>query len=1050
MAEAFRRLAVVEPPADDAPSNRDMRPPPSPHLPPTGSVALVFTDIQGSTRLWERCGQGMRDALELHDGVLRALLLGTDGYEVKSQGDAFMVAFASPTEAVHWCLRAQEALLHVSWPKALLEEADAAEESAAEGLVHRGLRVRMGVHVGEPDCRMDPSTHRLDYLGPPVNIAARVADAGHGGQVLLSGAAWARVAPELAALGLPIARQLGAFRLRGVGDSVTLVELLPVALSHRRFGPLRAPRERPGNVPLLRQDLVGRAEELETLRQWVSEGARLLSILGPGGMGKTRLATHFGALESDAGHWEGGVWRCDLEEALTADDLCHAVARALGVPLSADGDGSTPAERLGHALAGCGDVLVILDNVEQVVRHVPATLGRWRVLAPHARFLVTTREALRLPGERVLDLAPLGLPDPEETRWDVILRSDAVRLFVQRARETRGDFILGDEDAPRVADIVRRLDGIALAIELAAARVSVLGVEQLRERLSKRFDLLRVGRRDAPARQATLRGAIDWSWNLLEPAERAALAQCSVFRGGFTLEAAEAVLMLPEGSPDVLEVLHSLRSRSLLCAREVGSPGGFLRLGLYESIREYAALRLKELGDEVACEARHADTYLQVARRLRERVQKTGGATALRRLALERENLLAACDNAMAVRPASAESLGRALETLVALEPDVRTRGPAGLLLERLEQALELSSRVAVAPLKRAEALAVLGRAYLDAGQADAARRALEQVRGVFQVLGETAPEKRVLVDLSIVARHAGDVAAAWTLMRDAQALPSGNDRWLEAYAMGNLGLVEQVRRGPDAAIPHLRAALALFREVGDVTFEVGFLTNCAVAMGEAGDSGEAVTLLGEALARALSVEDRAGQALARLNLGCYLLDGGGVMEACEHLEAAVRLSRLLGQRLLEGTALGEWGRASLARGHWKQARAALAEAVAILGRASRWQALRFIAHRAALDAACGELTAAREGFAALDGAPELRDDPALCQLVELLRAALDLAHADALPVGSAEGHEARSSARRRIEAARHAPKETASSDIRGALRFLEARPGVTESHPDA
>jgi predicted ATPase/class 3 adenylate cyclase len=982
--------------------------------------------------------------------VLRALLLGTDGYEVKSQGDAFMVAFASPVEAVHWCLRAQEALLHASWPRALLEQSDAAEEKTADVVTHRGLRVRMGVHVGEPDCRLDPATHRLDYLGPPVNIAARVAAAGHGGQVLLSGAAWTRVASELPYLGMPVSRSLGAFRLRGVSDSVTLVELLPASLSHRRFGPLRAPRERLGNVPAPRQDLVGRAEELDTLRQWMSEGAPLISILGPGGMGKTRLATHFGALEADAGAWEGGVWRCDLEEALTADDLCHAVGRALGVPLSADGDGSTPSERLGRALAGCGDVLVILDNVEQVVRHVPATLGRWRVLAPRARFLITTREALRLPGERVLDLAPLGLPDTGESRWDVILRSDAVRLFVQRAREARGDFILGDAEAPRVADIVRQLDGIALAIELAAACVSVLGVEQLRDRLSKRFELLRIGRRDAPARQTTLRGAIDWSWNLLEPAERAALAQCSVFRGGFTLEAAESVLVLPEGSPDVLEVVHSLRSRSLLRAHEVGAPGGFLRLGLYESIREYAALRLREMGDEAACEARHADTYLQVAGRLRERVQRSGGATALRRLALERENLLAACDNAMAVRPATAESLGRALETLVALEPDTRTRGPVGLLVERLERALESTSHMPVAPLKRAEALAVLGRAYLDAGHVKAARMALDEVRGVFRTLGEGAAEKRVLVDLSIVARHAGDAATSWSLMRDAQALPSGNDRWLEAYSVGNLGLVEQVLRGPEAAIPHLRAALSLFREVGDVTFEVGFLTNCAVAIGEAGDGGEAVLLLGEALSRALSVDDRAGQALARINLGCYLMDAGGLTDACEHLESAVRLSRLLGQRLLEGTALGELGRACLARGDWKQARVALAEAVGILGKASRWQSLRFIAHLAALDAANGELRAAHESFTNLDGAPELRDDPALRQLVDLLRAALDLAEAEARPPGSREGLEARTAARRRIEAARNAPSESASSDIRSALRFLEARPGLTEARPDA
>ncbi|MBZ4418377.1 adenylate/guanylate cyclase domain-containing protein [Myxococcus sp. RHSTA-1-4] len=1010
----------------------------SPSVPPTGTVALVFTDVQGSTRLWERCGPSMRAALEVHDRVLRSLLADGNGYEVKTQGDSFMVAFPSVLEALRWCLDAQEALLRAPWPADLLAQPEAAEEHGPQGPLHRGLRVRMGVHVGEPECRVDERTGRADYLGRMVNVAARVTSAGHGGQVLVSGVAWAQAAPALESLGRPAVRPLGTFRLKGIDDAVALVEVLPASLAERRFGAPRAPRDRQGNVPVAREGLVGRSVELGSLRRWLAEGVRLITVLGPGGMGKTRLATHFGALELESGAWEGGVWLCELAEAQTADALCHAVGQALGVALRRDGDPTEPVERLGRALGDCGDVLVILDNLEQVVRHVPATLGRWLALAPRARFITTSREALRLPGERLLDLTPLGVPEAGAARLEDIGRADAVRLFVQRAREARGDFELTAEEAPRVADIVRQLDGIALALELAAARMNVLSVSQLQERLPRRFELLRGGRRDASSRQATLRGAIDWSWNLLEPAEQSALAQCSVFRGGFTLEAAEAVLALPPDGPDVLDVLQSLRSKSLLRVLEMEGPGGEPRLGQYESIRQYAAARLPEVGGARSLEERHAGWYLTLARGLRGRVRGFGAAEALRRLALERENLLAACDNALAVMPPTAASVERALEALVALEPEVVTRGPVSLLLARLDTAVVAAGAVAVSPRLLAEALAVRGRVLLEAGHLEAARRDLEEARSALRGLGAVAGEKRVLVDLSIVARHEGELGRASALVREAGRLPSGEERWLEAYAVGNLGLVEQARCGAEAAIPHLRAAQALFREVGDVTFEVGFLTNCAVAIGEAGRTREALGLLEEAMTRAASEGDRAGHALARLNLGCFLLEEGRAKEAREHLLAAGRMGRQLGQRLLEGTAMGELGRAELALGAMEEAWARLSEAVSGLGRVSRAQALRFAVHRAAVEAFLGDPSAAEASFVVLEGAPEFRDDPVLRELVSLLRGAVDVADARSLPGDDPRVRQARESVWRRLERARGAPAEAASSDLRGALRFLE------------
>ncbi|MCY1020252.1 ATP-binding protein [Pyxidicoccus sp. MSG2] len=1011
--------------------------PSSPAAPPEGTVALVFTDVQGSTRLWERGDASMRAALEVHDEVLRSLLAGTTGYEVKTQGDSFMVAFPSVQEALRWCLEAQEALLRAPWPADLLALPEAAEEQGPRGTLHRGLRVRMGVHVGEPECRMNEQTGRMDYLGRMVNVAARVTSAGHGGQVLVSGGAWAQVAPAVESLGRPAVRPLGAFRLKGIDDAVALVEVLPASLSDRRFGAPRAPRDRQGNVPVAREGLVGRGEELATLKRWLEEGVRLVTVLGPGGMGKTRLATHFGALELESGAWEGGVWLCELAEVQSADALCHAVGQALGVALRRDGDPTGPVERLGRVLDDCGDVLVILDNLEQAVRYVPATLGRWMAMAPRARFVTTSRESLRLPGERLLDLTPLAVPDEGASRLEEISRSDAVRLFVQRAREARSDFELTAEEAPRVADIVRQLDGIALALELAAARMSLLSVSQLRERLSRRFELLRGGRRDASARQATLRGAIDWSWNLLEPAEQTALARCSVFSGGFTLEAAEAVLGLPEDAP-AWEVLESLRAKSLLRVLEPEDPGGEPRLGQYESIRQYAAAKLPEVGGAEALAERHADWYLALARGLRARVRSPGGAEALRQLAQERENLLAACDNALRVQPATASSVERALEALVALEPEVVTRGPVSLLLARLDQALAKACTVAASPLLVAEALAARGRVLLESGSLELARNDLESARTALQALGAVAGEKRVLVDLSIVARHEGVVPRAWALVREAQRLPSGEDRWLEAYAVGNLGLVEQARRGAEAAIPHLRAAQALFRDVGDVTFEVGFLTNCAVAIGEAGRTREALALLEEAMTRAASVGDRAGVAVARLNLGCFLLEDGRALDAREHLLAAGRMGRQLGQRLLEGTALGELGRAEAALGSFEEAWARLSEAVSGLGRVSRGQALRFAIHRAAVEAFLGDASAAEASFVVLEGAPELREDPVLRELAALLRGAVDVADARATPEDSERVRQAREAVRRRIERARCSPAEAASSDLRGALRSLE------------
>jgi tetratricopeptide (TPR) repeat protein len=343
-----------------------------------------------------------------------------------------------------------------------------------------------------------------------------------------------------------------------------------------------------------------------------------------------------------------------------------------------------------------------------------------------------------------------------------------------------------------------------------------------------------------------------------------------------------------------------------------------------------------------------------------------------------------------------------------------------------------------VAPLLRAELLAARGRMYGASGQVTASRRDLEGARAAFQALGEQAQEKHVLVDLSILARNAGNMDSAWSFIQQALALPSEGSSWLEAYTVGNLGLVEQLRSGAKAAVPHLRTAQKLFEAVGDGMFESGFLTNCAFALAESGETREAMVLLREAMVKAASAGDGVGYAIARLNLGCSLLEEDRAQEASGHLEATVRLGQKLGMRILEGCARGELGRAYLALGVVEAARGFLSEAVSMLGQAARWHALRFSAHLAAVQASAGRLAEAEAGFALLAAAPELQQDVVLSELTSLLHVAVDLARARAACPISPEARQALASARQRVERAWKVPSEAVSSDLRGAFRFFE------------
>jgi predicted ATPase/serine/threonine protein kinase/tetratricopeptide (TPR) repeat protein len=331
----------------------------------------------------------------------------------------------------------------------------------------------------------------------------------------------------------------------------------------------------PSNLPVQVDRFIGRSAELAALNECLKSDTPILTLSGPGGMGKTRLSLAFG--EENQSKFPGGVWFCDLTEARTQQDILRTVAQALGVPLSE----KKPALQLAHAIDGRGETLIILDNMEQVVAHAASTVGKWTRHAPAARFLVTSRIQLGLQGEHRFVLGPLDT-------------QDGIELFEERARSRRPDFALSPEDRQVVGQIVDSLDGMSLGIELAAARIEMLNPSQILERLAQRFQLLSYGRQDQTARQSTLKGAIDWSWDLLKPVERAALAQCSIFRGGFTLECAEDILDLEPWGEWLMDVVQRLVQQSLI--RSTEPIPGQIRFQLYESIREYAEEKMNTPG----------------------------------------------------------------------------------------------------------------------------------------------------------------------------------------------------------------------------------------------------------------------------------------------------------------------------------------------------------------------------------------------------------------------------------------------------------------------
>jgi len=519
---------------------------------PTGTVTFLFTDIEGSTKRWETHGDHMRAAVESHDALLRGIFEGHHGYVFKTVGDAFCVAFASPADAVTGALDAQRAL--------------AKEDHSTVG----GIRVRMGLHTGSADERSG------DYFGPTVNRVARLMSVGHGGQILVSDSTRMLLQGEMppeAAL-----TDCGSHRLKDLAQPehiwMVTVPDLPAT-----FPPLTSLDAFPNNLPIQITSFRGREQDLEDLKTLLRDH-RLVTIHGPGGMGKTRLSIQAGAeLLED---FPDGVWLADLSSLRYPELASSVVSKALNVSQAQD----QTAEQAIVAALKRKKLLLLLDNCEHVIDDAAKLADTILKQCPDVRILASSRQGLQVTGEQIMRLQPLGFPEPRATvTLENAMSYSAIALFVDRALAVNKSFALDDDTAHTAGEICRHLDGLPLAIELAAARVKVLSLDSLAQRLDKRFSLLTGGDRTALERQRTLGALIDWSYELLTPQEQLLFCRVSVFAGGFALEAAEAVCV-GEGIEDfeILDLLASLADKSLVIAETSQRSE---RYRLLESIRAY-------------------------------------------------------------------------------------------------------------------------------------------------------------------------------------------------------------------------------------------------------------------------------------------------------------------------------------------------------------------------------------------------------------------------------------------------------------------------------
>jgi predicted ATPase/class 3 adenylate cyclase/Tfp pilus assembly protein PilF len=870
-------------------------------------VTLLSTDIVGSSATWERLGEAFGPAVEAHYAILRDAIARYGGYLVRTEGDSCLAAFDRASDAVRAAIAAQQGLQTHPWPPEV-----------------GAVRVRMGLHTGEP--RFEDGI----YSGPPVNRASRLQSAAHGGQILLSA-----VTQELAHAEMGeslVLRSLGRHRLKDLTEAESIYELQYPGMPES-FPPLRTLEAFPNNLPVALTRFIGREAAIAEVKEWL-RSTRLLTLTGAGGCGKTRLALQVASELLEA--YPDGVWLVELAALSDPALVAQSVASVLGAreepgrPLAA-----TLAEHLQSR-----QLLLILDNCEHLIAACARLAESLLRTCPRLSILVTSREVLAVQGEMVWRVPSLSLPADRPPTTDHgprttdhgppttdrapsaehdLLQYEAIRLFFDRAVASQPRFAVTAQNATAVVQVCRRLDGIPLAIELAAARVKLLSVEQIASRLDDRFRLLTGGNRTALPRQQTLRATMDWSYELLSQQERLLLRRLSVFVGGFMLEAAEAVcsdevdsspLTVDSGKEnlsslstvncqlstfEILDLLTSLVDKSLVVMEEHDGEAWYR---LLETNRQYGAEQLRDSGEGAELARRHREWYLALAAQASAELAGADQARWLNRLEREHDNLRSAMAGFL---EANELLLGMRLGTELARF--WRIRGYMSEGRERLAALLVAAERIAAETdaefeAQRAQVVHHMGAlAYYQADYA-AARAYYEQGIVLHRRLGRSTGLASALNNLGNVAWVEGDFPAARALYEESLVLRRElGETYGIAAALNNLGMVAQYEGDYSAAQSLYEEALVLRRSLGDPLDISDSLNNLGIVAYLLGEFARARTLYEESLSIKRELGDRNGIAGLLCNLGFVALRQGHPSDAEPLYRESMAIRRELGDR---------------------------------------------------------------------------------------------------------------------------------------------------------
>jgi len=837
---------------------------PAPPSLPAGTVTFLLTDIEGSTALWEQTGEAFRQALAIHHTLLRREFRRNGGHEIKEAGDSFLVAFTSASDALACAVACQRAL-------AGLEVVGATGRSP--------IRVRMALHTG------DVALETGEYHGLVLHRASRMLSAAHGGQILCSEATAALLRRDLE----PEVRlkDLGVYRLRDVEEPERLFQVAYPDMPHGEFPPLRADVVHVAHLPLQFTRFFGREQELSQLEEMLRPDPqrdkrgmpvpRLVTLTGAGGTGKTRLAIEAAGRVAES--FSGAVWFVPLADLNDPLLIAGSIVEALGLPRSAS------IEPLHQAMEFLSrqPSLLILDNIEHLVAEGAGTVQKLLEQVPTLTVVATSRQLLGLPGEREFVVLPLPTPSGPESPERLGLY-ESVRLFVDRSQAVKPDFQVTNGNAPAVAELCIRLEGIPLAIELAAARALVMTPVQMLSQLSKRFEFLVSRRRGVVERQRTLRAAVDWSYRLLAPDLQRFFASLSVFRGGWTVEAAEGVC----DEPLALDFLAQLRECSLVLTEECPHCRT-MRFRLLETLREYAAERLTTEELE-AVRGRHAEYFLALSEEAEAHLTGPEQAEWLHRLDAEHDNLRAALEWCQA----GENGWETGLRLTGALWRFWSVRGHARDARRVVESLLALvpSDHAALGhSAARAKALDCAGSLAHDVGDHAAAYLWLEESLALWRASGDISRIANTLNLLANVALDRGEIERAGLLYEEALVhyLEIGNARGT-AMVFTNLGALALDRGDEARAAELLEESLRLKRSLGNpysLAFTLELLGNIEK---NRGDYARSASFHTEALSLRRELGHKQGIAMSLNNLGHALLSQGQPEAAARHLLESLAL----------------------------------------------------------------------------------------------------------------------------------------------------------------